>query len=195
MYDQLVGVSPGTWTAEPVDYDYQWLRDGEPIGGATNSVYRPTLNDIDHPLSVVVTATDADGNQGTATSEETAPTQRAKLRLESGVEIKGELRFLHTVKVSRGTWSRTPQRYRFQWFRGEEAIVGAVAQQYRLGVADVGKRIKARVYVKKRRPRLGAGHRPQRQPRRLPRARAPHGHLPDRDSRTDHRQRPRVRAG
>ena len=60
------------------------------------------------------------------------------------------LRYGRTVKVTRGVWNLTPDRYRFQWFRNETEIPGATRQTYRLGVADVGRRIKARVYVKKR---------------------------------------------
>ena len=52
--------------------------------------------------------------------------------------------------MSRGTWNRTPSRYRFQWFREHTAIPKATDQSYRLGVADVARRLKARVYVKRR---------------------------------------------
>src|SRR5690242_10678123 len=76
--------------------------------------------------------------------------ERGGLQLRSGVEVEGVLRYGRTVKVTRGTWNRTPDRYRFQWFRGATEIAGATGQTYRLGVADVGQRIKARVYVKKR---------------------------------------------
>ena len=75
------------------------------------------------------------------------------------------------MKVTRGTWNRTPDRYRFQWFRNETEIPGATRQTYRLGVADVGRRIKARVYVKKRGLRVGAGDRARRRQGRLPRRR------------------------
>ena len=74
----------------------------------------------------------------------------AELRLRNEIAIEGVLRFGRTVKVTRGVWSRNPDRYRFQWFRNEVEITGATRQTYRLGVADVGYRIKARVYVKKR---------------------------------------------
>jgi hypothetical protein len=150
VYGERVQVEPGTWTAEAADEDYQWLRDGEPIDGATRRAYRPTLDDIDHPLSVLVTATDASGNQGVVITAPTSPTLRAELRLMSGVQIEGSLRYGQTLTVSRGTWNRTPSRYRFQWFRGETAVPKATDQSYRLGVADAGKRLKARVYVKKR---------------------------------------------
>jgi hypothetical protein len=78
-----------------------------------------------------------------------AAAERAALQLRSGVEIEGVLRYGHTVKVTRGTWSRTPDRYLFQWYRGETEIPGATSQKYHLGVADVGARIKARVFAKK----------------------------------------------
>ena len=150
VFGVRITVEPGTWTPEPVSYAYQWLRDGNPIDGADRRAYRSMLGDIDHSLSVVVTATDASGNQGTVTTAPTAPTARAELQLLSGVKIKGGLRYGQTVTVSRGTWNRNPSRYRFRWFRGETTIPGATEQSYRLGVADVGKRLKARVYVKKR---------------------------------------------
>ena len=73
-----------------------------------------------------------------------------ELQLRNEITIEGVLRYGRTVKVTRGTWNRTPERYRFQWFRNETEIDGATRQTYRLGVADVGQRIKARVYVKKR---------------------------------------------
>ena len=76
-----------------------------------------------------------------------APTE---LRLRNEIAIEGVLRYRRTVKVTRGTWNLTPDRYRFRWFRNETEIPGARRQTYRLGVADVGQRIKARVYVKKR---------------------------------------------
>ncbi len=149
VYGEPVQVDPGTWSAPTVAVAYQWLRGGQSIGGATRATYRPTLDDLDHPLSVVVTATDAQGNEGSATTAETAPTRRAELRLRSGGEISGSLRWGHTLKVSRGTWNANPTRYRFQWYRGQEEIPGATGQRYRIAVADVGKHLKARVYAKR----------------------------------------------
>ncbi len=75
---------------------------------------------------------------------------RGELRLRSGVEIEGVLRYGRTLKVTRGTWNRTPDRFGFQWYRGETEIPGATAQTYRLGALDVGAKVKARVYVHKR---------------------------------------------
>ena len=86
----------------------------------------------------------------TAAPDSRAASAPVELHLRNEIAIEGVLRYQRTVKVTRGTWNLTPDRYRFRWFRNETEIPGARRQTYRLGVADVGQRIKARVYVKKR---------------------------------------------
>ena len=55
--------SPGTWEPADVSVAYQWLRDGQPIDGATGETYRVTKADAGTTLSVRVTATaTAEGN-------------------------------------------------------------------------------------------------------------------------------------
>src|SRR6478736_2482889 len=87
-----------------------------------------------------------------STAAPVAPTavEPTVLELRNEITIEGVLRYGRTVKVTRGTWNRTPERYRFQWFRNETEIDGATRQTYRLGVGDVGQRVKARVYFMKR---------------------------------------------
>jgi hypothetical protein len=50
---------------------YQWLRDGQAIGGATGATYTVSENDETHALSVVATAT---SNNGVIASQTSAPT-------------------------------------------------------------------------------------------------------------------------
>ena len=47
----------GEWTPVPVDLTYQWNADGQPILGATNAAYQPTVETIGFKLSVTVTGT------------------------------------------------------------------------------------------------------------------------------------------
>jgi subtilisin family serine protease len=62
---------PGTWDPAEVTVAYQWLRNGEPIEGATSERYRVTRDDQGAALSVRVTATaEGNPNAGTATSAE-----------------------------------------------------------------------------------------------------------------------------
>jgi len=49
----------GTWTSQPDSYDYQWLRDGQPVAGATARDYLVQTSDVGHQLAPYVT-----GNSG-----------------------------------------------------------------------------------------------------------------------------------
>lgn len=49
-------VDPGTWTPDPEAFDYQWLRDGAEVEGATGETYRLTRRDKGKKISVSVTA-------------------------------------------------------------------------------------------------------------------------------------------
>ncbi|MFJ6651605.1 S8 family serine peptidase [Microbacterium sp. NPDC091313] len=59
---------PGVWDPADVTIAYQWLRDGQPIEGATGQTYRVVKADIGTTLSVRVTAT-AEGNPTAGTAD------------------------------------------------------------------------------------------------------------------------------
>ena len=75
-----VKVNAGAWSVAKPELSYQWLRDGEPIEGATDDRYRVTDADAGTALSVVVTAS-ADGfDDGTASAAAvTVPQSRPSL--------------------------------------------------------------------------------------------------------------------
>lgn len=52
---QYLTADQGTWTAPPTSYDYQWLRDGTPIAGATARDYLVQTADVGHTLTPFVT--------------------------------------------------------------------------------------------------------------------------------------------
>jgi hypothetical protein len=55
--------SPGTWTGtQPITYAYQWLGDGNPIGGATGSSHKLLPTDVALAEACRVTATNAVGS-------------------------------------------------------------------------------------------------------------------------------------
>ena len=66
-YDAVLTASQGTWTGDPTTFTFQWLRDGATIEGATTADYRTTLDDIDHVVSVQVTAAQSPTNTATTT--------------------------------------------------------------------------------------------------------------------------------
>lgn len=57
----------GTWTYPPESYEFQWLRDGAPVPGATAQDYLVQPADVGHQLAPQVT-----GRRGSGGSSETA---------------------------------------------------------------------------------------------------------------------------
>jgi hypothetical protein len=53
--------SPGSWTADPTSYIYQWSRDGTPIAGATGQTYRVQAIDEGNTLTCAVAAVNVAG--------------------------------------------------------------------------------------------------------------------------------------
>jgi hypothetical protein len=65
---QTLTCSPGTWSAYPTSYAYQWDRDGAPIAGATSPTYVVVAADQGQSLTCVVTASNSRGAGQPATS-------------------------------------------------------------------------------------------------------------------------------
>jgi sugar lactone lactonase YvrE len=76
---QLLQANVGGWSGASLTYQYQWLRDGVAIPGATSIGYRVSTNDSGHQLSVEVIASD-----GTTT---VSATSQAVLAL--AIDVRG----------------------------------------------------------------------------------------------------------
>ncbi|WP_182525362.1 family 78 glycoside hydrolase catalytic domain [Nocardioides dongkuii] len=72
--------TPGSWNTKGLSFDYQWLRGGSPVRGATGSTYRLSAADLGKRLSVRVTAAKPGKEPGVATSTATAPVAKATSR-------------------------------------------------------------------------------------------------------------------
>ena len=55
MVGKKLTAKPGSWTPADVTFTYQWLRNGEPIAGATGSKYKLKNKDKGKKISVTVT--------------------------------------------------------------------------------------------------------------------------------------------
>ncbi len=136
-YAATLVASPGTWTPAATAYSYQWLRDGQPVAGATAASYEIGLDDLDHTLAVTVTATDG-VDSGTATSAPTAAVRRATMTA-SRQRVLGEARYTHRLRARPGRFSAPDAVVRYEW------PDGSTGRGYEIRPQDVGSRVTLRV--------------------------------------------------
>jgi hypothetical protein len=136
-YRETLTVVPGTWTPPPTALGYQWLRDGQPVAGATGPTYRLGLADIGHTVTVVETATDATGS-ASAASAPTPPVSTAAFAVAARLRAAGVARQGRRLRARGGTVAPHAAHRTFQWHRDGRRIPGATRAAYRLGVGDVG---------------------------------------------------------
>ena len=73
VVDETLTATSGTWESEfGLDFGFQWMLDGAPVSGATGDTYVIGEGDVGATISVVVTATDVEGQTATAESAATA---------------------------------------------------------------------------------------------------------------------------
>lgn len=75
---QTLRAGDGTWNTAGVTLTRQWLRDGQPVPGATGATYRLGAADAGRRLAVRVTAAKAGLAPATATSTAVGPVTRAR---------------------------------------------------------------------------------------------------------------------
>jgi hypothetical protein len=124
-------VAEGPWSPDPVDFDYQWLRDGVDIAGATLDSYQLGQADAGARMSVDVTGSSAGRTDRTETSAETLIVQGGTLTtalptISGSAVVGGEL------TASSGPWSPGAVDLSFQWNRDGVAIDGAIGSVYLL---------------------------------------------------------------
>jgi len=144
---QVLTVSQGAWTNNPVGFIYQWFRDNIPILEATAAAYLLQAADVGAILYARITAINGSGETTTQSNTTAAITGavpaapvNTTLPAITGTETQGQ-----TLTVSNGTWSNSPTSYSRQWFRAQVAISGATSATYVLQAADVGAIIHAKV--------------------------------------------------
>jgi len=133
--------SPGTWSSPPgLTFGYQWLRDGTPISGATQSSRLLTQADAGHRIAVRVLGQSLFGDVvAGSTSRAVAAVNLTR------PSFRGVLRAGKVLTASKGLWAAPGHVYRYQWLRNGKVIKGATAYRYRLTRHDRGMRIRVRV--------------------------------------------------
>lgn len=128
----------GTWENAPSAYNYQWLRDGVPMSGATSATYSPTAADAGTSLSFRVTASKSGYTNGIADSDPVqvrglAATSPPVVGTPSGTGVG------KTWTLTAPVWNEPDVVTSYQWLRDGVPIPGATAVTYTPVAIDLGK--------------------------------------------------------
>jgi secreted trypsin-like serine protease len=139
---RATAVSDDPWGSTPT---LQWTWNETPIAGATDSIYRPTRDQMGGRIGVIATAANAVGS-ASGTAEAAAlvgAVPRASVTTTRTLGIRRVGGVLH-VNAPTATGYPTP-KIGYQWLRNGKAIRKATRKTYRLRAADRGKRLQVRI--------------------------------------------------
>jgi hypothetical protein len=122
-----------------VAFEYQWLRNGNPISGATSSYYVPVGLDYQASLSIQVTGSKG----GYMPQTQTSPGQivgAGTLSQTPAPKIIGSLKVGGRLLVEPLTWD-SGVSFQYQWLRNGVNINGSTGSSYVVQAADFNKAI------------------------------------------------------
>lgn len=147
VFRGVLTVDPGTWTPAPESLSIQWLRDGEPIPGATGMARRTTRKDVGARLSAVVTA--ANAGEETAVTTATVAVRKARFTVVRRPAVKGSAKYGQVLTAKKPKVKPRPARLTRQWLRDGSPIKGAKGKRHKVGHRDVGHKIRVRWVAKR----------------------------------------------
>lgn len=138
---------PGEWGPSPVTLAYQWLRDGQPIAGATASTYTLVNADAARKISVRVTGS----KSGYTTVAKTSATADVKYAFTASPTpvINGTAAAGRVLTLATGTWTPAPVTLQVQWRIDGYAISGATGKSYTVPSWAAGRSVTATVTATK----------------------------------------------
>lgn len=141
---ETLTATTAAWSPVAV-HAYAWLRDGQPIPGATGATYTTVAADVDHVISVRVTGT-AEGYEATErTSAATAKVAAGTFaRTPAPVVDNAAPTVGDRLTATVAAWSPVAQ-HAFQWLRDGQPITGATGASYTTTADDVDRAISVRV--------------------------------------------------
>ncbi|MDW5593092.1 glycosyl hydrolase [Conexibacter stalactiti] len=159
---ETLRATDGIWDVTDLSFAHQWLRDGQPIPGATGLAYTLTSADADHRMAVTVTASGPDYQDARSTSEQTALVAPADRQGGGGAPngpsapnvtmpptISGTAMVGRTLSTSNGVWTVEGLTFGYQWKRDGKPIAGATKATYRVAIADAGRTLSVDVTASK----------------------------------------------
>ena len=141
--DQILTLSPGTWTPQ-ADLHWQWLADGKPVPGTTDSrelVLAPDL--VGRAISATVTASQRGYDEVSVVSEPTARVAPGFFTITTQPSINGRAKLGRTLTVDPGVFHPHDAAVEVQWLRDGEPV--ATGDSYRVSEYDLGSSVSVQV--------------------------------------------------
>ena len=145
--DATLTASPGSWSPAPETVTYQWSANGTRIPGATAARLSVAPGLVGKKVTVTVTAAKAGYASVASTSTATAVVAEGEFAISAPVTVVGTPRLGETLRVPSVAVSPATGRATVQWVRGRHLVDRAVGPTYRLGAADLGTHLAARLVV------------------------------------------------
>ena len=135
--------APGDGFPDGVTFAYQWQRDAKNIASATAASYTPTSKDVGHAVRLRVRAS-ATGYATVSTYSVARTVQPRAFTAAPTPVVSGDPLVGGTLRATPGVWQPTAS-LSYQWYRDGKQVSGQTKSSYRLGKADLGKRVHVRV--------------------------------------------------
>ncbi|WP_205471386.1 hypothetical protein [Nocardioides sp. SYSU D00038] len=142
-YDQVLTAGAPGVTPAPSAVAYQWMRNGQPIAGATGTQYRIVLDDLGKAITVRATASRPAWQDAVTTSQPVmavAGTIGLAAPTLAGQPLVGS-----SLRIEHGNPTPATATLAYRWLRDGTEIVGASGRTYTLTSEDIGHRIAGRV--------------------------------------------------
>lgn len=138
-----LSVAPLTWNRGGVVESYQWLRNGDAIGGATAPTFTTTVTDFGKEITVRVTGTLPSYTAGVVTSAPVLIGPGDAVVASAPPVITGTAAVGQRLSASAGSWPyRTSVTH--QWLRNGSPIPGATSSRYTLTLDDANTQVSVR---------------------------------------------------
>ena len=136
----------GSWGPSPVTLRYRWLRDGEPIAGATSKTYKLTDADGGTAISVRIAGSKSGYTSASRTSRSVAV--KWTFSTTPTPSVTGTASSGRTLTATTGSWKPTPT-LRYQWRVDGKAIAGATQATWSVPTWAAGRTISVSVTASK----------------------------------------------
>jgi hypothetical protein len=135
---QLVSTT-GIWTNSPINFLYQWTRNGANIAGAIANSYTTTVVDRNGNIGVTVIAQNASGDSISVQSDNVVHVLGPPVNVVAPtITPAGPVDVGATLTINNGTWTNNPTSFLYSWRRNGSAIPSASTNTYVTVNPDAG---------------------------------------------------------